>query len=344
MLKNDLLLKALKQETVPRPPVWLMRQAGRYLPQYMKIRNKYDFFTCIKTPELACEITLQPVNILGVDAAIIFSDILVVPSALGMNVHIDEATGPVLAGQVCNEEFIENIDIETSAENLNYVYEALKLTKKELNGRIPLIGFAGAPFTLLCYMVEGTSRKGFVQARAFCFSRPQLAGKLLQKLTDAVIQYLIRQVRAGADVVQVFDSWSGLLGPADFNRFAAPYLNQIAQALAPHAPVIIFPRGSNYALPGLSENTAISALSVDWTVTPQEARKATANRTALQGNMDPARLMMPAQNIKNEVQQMISQFGVKGYIVNLGHGITPDIPVDNVKLFVNAVKNYKPQV
>jgi uroporphyrinogen decarboxylase len=340
MLKNDLLLKALRQQEVTRPPVWMMRQAGRYLPDYIVLKNRYDFFTRVQTPELACAITLQPVDILGVDAAIIFSDILVIPQAMGMEVLMEENKGPLLPHTIKSENDIDKLTV-TVGDQLQYVFDAITLTKKELNDRVPLIGFSGAPFTLLCYMVEGKGSKGFEKAKAVCFTQPALAAKLLQKITDASVQYLIGQVKAGADVVQVFDSWSGLLGPDDFNRFAAPYLLQIAEALTPHAPVILFPKGSNYALRELSLSNYVSGIGVDWTVSPAGARKETQNRVALQGNLDPGKLLLPPTEIRKEVHHMIDAFGVKGYIANLGHGITPNVPVEHAKAFVNAVKEYE---
>lgn len=342
MLKNDLLLKALRQDEVSRPPVWMMRQAGRYLPQYMELRRKYDFFTRVQTPALACEITLQPIDIVGTDAAIIFSDILVIPQALGMEVLMEEGKGPSLPRTIQSKKDIDALQVEAAADHLQYVYDALNLTKRELNYRVPLIGFAGAPFTILCYMVEGKGSKGFEKSKAFCFTQPELAASLLQKITDATIQYLIRQVKAGADVIQVFDSWSGLLSPDDFDRFAAPYLLQIAEAVSAHAPVILFPKGSNYALPALSKNKSVSGIGIDWTIRPEEARERTAHRVTLQGNFDPGKLMLAPHEIKQEVHKMINAFGVKGYIANLGHGITPNIPVDHAKAFVDAVKEYEP--
>jgi len=340
MLKNDLLLKALRQEEVSRPPVWMMRQAGRYLPEYIELRKKYDFFTRVQTPELACAITLQPIDIVGVDAAIIFSDILVIPQAMGMQVLMEEGKGPSLPITIGTASDVDKLDSEGAAANLKYVYDAISLTKRELNNRVPLIGFAGAPFTLLCYMVEGKGSKGFDKAKSFCFTNPEVASGLLQKITDATIQYLIGQIKAGADVVQVFDSWSGLLGPDDFDRFAAPYLIQIAEAVAPYAPVILFPKGSNYALDTLAQNKSVSGIGVDWTIRPAAAREATKHHVALQGNFDPSKLLLPPKEIRKEVHKMIREFGVQGYIANLGHGIMPHIPVDHAKAFVNAVKEY----
>jgi uroporphyrinogen decarboxylase len=338
-LKNDLLLKALKGEQVSRPPVWMMRQAGRYLPDYIKLREKYDFFTRVETPELACEITIQPVDQVGVDAAIIFSDILVIPQAMGMTVLLEEGKGPLLPEVVKNAADVDKLITTDVEERLSYVMKALALTKKELNDRVPLIGFAGAPWTLLCYMVEGKGSKTFDKAKQFCFTQPELAHKLLQKITDVTIQYLKAQVGAGADTVQVFDSWSGMLSPADFKIFAQPYLTQIADAVSNLAPVILFPKGSWYALADLSKSSA-AGLGLDWNVTPKLARELTGNNITLQGNFDPSKLLAPISQIKKEVKEMIDAFGVNRYIANLGHGILPNVPVDHARAFVDTVKEY----
>ena len=338
-LKNDLLLKALRGEEVSRPPVWMMRQAGRYLPDYIKLREKYDFFTRVETPELACEITLQPVDQVGVDAAIIFSDILVIPQAMGLTVLLEEGKGPLLPKVVATKADIDALITTDTAERLSYVMKALALTKNELNGRVPLIGFAGAPWTILCYMIEGKGSKTFDKAKQFCFTQPELAHSLLQKITDVTISYLKAQVGAGADLVQVFDSWSGMLSPADFKMYAQPYLVQIADALSSQAPVILFPKGSWYALGDLSKTSA-AGLGLDWSVTPKLAREMTNNSITLQGNFDPAKLLAPIPQIKKEVREMIDAFGVKRYIANLGHGILPNVPVDHARAFVDTVKEY----
>jgi uroporphyrinogen decarboxylase len=338
-LKNDLLLKALRKEKVGRPPVWMMRQAGRYLPSYIKLRDKYDFFTRVQTPELAAEITLQPVQQVGVDAAIIFSDILVIPQAMGVQVLMEEGKGPILPNVIKTQKDIDALVTNNVEEELSYVTKALSLTKQELNGLVPLIGFAGAPWTILCYMVEGKGSKTWEKAKQFCYTQSDLAHQLLQKITDATITYLKAQAQAGADVLQVFDSWSGCLSPADFKIFAQPYLLQIADALKDIAPIILFPKGSWYALDELS-NSSASALGIDWCVSPQMARELTGIKITLQGNFDPAKLLMPISDIKKSVKEMIDQFGVDGYIANLGHGITPDVPVENAKAFVDAVKEY----
>jgi uroporphyrinogen decarboxylase len=306
----------------------------------MKLRAKYDFFTRVQTPELATQITLQPVEQVDVDAAIIFSDILVIPQAMGVQVLMEEGKGPSLPNVIKNQNDIDALITENVEEKLNYVTKALSLTKQELNGRVPLIGFAGAPFTILCYMVEGKGSKTWEKSKQFCFTQPGLAHQLLQKITEATIHYLKAQAHAGADVLQVFDSWSGTLSPADFKLFAQPYLLQIADALKDSAPVILFPKGSWYALKELSESNA-SALGIDWCISPAMARELTDNKITLQGNFDPAKLLLPVPDIKKEVRKMIDEFGVQNYIANLGHGITPNIPVDNARAFVDAVKEYQ---
>ena len=340
-LKNDLLLRALRKEKVERPPVWMMRQAGRYLPDYIKLRDKYDFFTRVQTPELATQITLQPVDQVGVDAAIIFSDILVIPQAMGLEVLMEEGKGPSLPKTIATQKDVDALITTGAEESLSYVMNALSLTKKELNGRVPLIGFAGAPWTLLCYMVEGKGSKTWDKAKQFAYTETALAHQLLQKITDITIHYLKAQVKAGADTVQVFDSWAGSLSPADFKIFAQPYLLQIADALKDDAPVILFPKGSWYALKDLS-NSSAAGIGIDWCVTPQLARELTGNKITLQGNFDPSKLLAPIPKIKQWVKEMIDEFGTQNYIANLGHGITPNVPVDHAKAFVDAVKEYKP--
>lgn len=340
MLKNDLLLRALRGEKTERVPVWMMRQAGRYLPDYMKLKAKYDFFTRVQTPELATAITLQPIDQVGVDAAIIFSDILVIPQAMGLEVLMEEGKGPSLPKIIQTKSDIDALRIDNVEETLKYVTDALSLTKKELNGRVPLIGFAGAPWTILCYMVEGKGSKTWDKAKQFAYTQPELAHQLLQKITTITISYLKAQVKAGADTVQVFDSWAGSLSPADFKLFAQPYLIQIADALAADAPVILFPKGTWHALDELSRSSA-SGIGIDWCIDPKMARQFTNNNITLQGNFDPAKLLAPISEIKKAVKEMIDGFGTQRYIANLGHGITPNVPVDHAKAFVDAVKEYR---
>lgn len=342
MNTNHLFLKALNGEHVDRPPVWMMRQAGRYLPQYIELRNKYDFFTRVRNPELASDITIQPIDIIGTDAAILFSDILVVPQAMGMEVQMIESQGPFFPKTINNLLDIENLIVDEASDQLSYVYDAIKLCKEKLNNRVPLIGFAGAPFTLLCYMIEGKGSKTFDKAKQFCFIQPALAHNLLSKITDVTIQYLKKQVDAGVDAVQIFDSWSGLLSPADFKIFSQPYLEKITNEIAGYCPVILFPKGSWYALKDLAASKA-SALGVDWCIDAKFLREFVGNDITIQGNFDPAKLALPIPELKKEVVKMIDSFGVNKYIANLGHGILPNIPVDNAKAFVDAVKNYSYQ-
>src|SRR5215470_15961182 len=239
-LKNDILLKVLRGEKVERPPVWMMRQAGRYLPEYMALREKYSFFERCQTPELACEITIQPIDIVGVDAAILFSDILVVPQAMGLEVQLVESKGPILPEPIRTRDDFSRITVPDVNDKLQYVFDAIRLIKKELNGRVPLIGFAGAPWTILCYMVQGKGSKTFDEAKAFCYTQPALAHRLLQMITDVTIAYLRGQAAAGADVVQIFDSWGGLLGPDDFEQLSLRYIRQIVAALKEDVLTIIF--------------------------------------------------------------------------------------------------------
>ncbi|MBS1598224.1 MAG: uroporphyrinogen decarboxylase [Bacteroidetes bacterium] len=341
-LKNDLLLKALRSEKVDRPPVWMMRQAGRYLPDYIKLKEKFSFFERVQTPELATAITIQPVEQIGVDAAIIFSDILVVPQAMGLEVQLIENKGPILPDPIKSKEDLKRIHIPDVNEKLKYVFDALAMTKKELNGRVPLIGFAGAPWTLLCYMVEGKGSKTFDAAKAFCYTQPELAHQLLQMVTDTTIQYVKQQVKSGADVIQIFDSWGGLLGPDDFENLSLQYIRQIVDALNDEKALnIIFAKGAWHSLEAMAE-TGTNGLGLDWCISPQLARKFAGNRVTLQGNMDPAKLLSPIPVLKNEVKKMLDGFGSQRYIANLGHGITPNVPVDHARAFVDTVKNYQP--
>jgi uroporphyrinogen decarboxylase len=294
----------------------------------------------VETSELACEITIQPIDIIGTDAAILFSDILVVPKAMGMQVELIEHKGPLLPNPIKTQQDIEKLLTNDAIDQLQYVYDVIQLTKKELNGRVPLIGFAGAPFTLLCYMIEGKGSKAFDLAKQFCISQPELAHRLLDKITQVTIGYLRKQVESGVDCVQIFDSWSGLLSPVDFKIFAEPYLLRISDALSKVTQVILFPKGSWYALEDLSKSSA-SALGVDWNITPEMARQLTQNRITLQGNFDPNHLIQSPEQIQKEVHEMINRFGKDQYIVNLGHGILPNIPVEGAKAFVESVKSYK---
>ncbi len=340
MIKNDLFLRALKGETVQRPPVWMMRQAGRYLPDFMKLKAKYDFFTRCRTPELATEITVMPIHQVGTDAAILFSDILVVPQAMNIEVEMKPGVGPWLPNPVRDQKAVEQVIVPNVYEELGYVYDAIKLTKQALNDEVPLIGFAGSPWTIFCYCVQGQGSKNFDIAKSFCFSEPELAHQLLQKITDTTIAYLKGKVEAGVDAVQLFDSWGGMLSPEDYQTFSWQYMQQIIDALQPQIPVIAFGKGCWFALDHMAKSGA-SALGVDWTCSPEMARKFTNNAITLQGNFDPSRLLSPIPEIEKMAVEMVNRFGKDKYIANLGHGILPTIPVDHAKAFVNAIKNYK---
>lgn len=340
MPKNDLLLKALRGEEVPRPPVWMMRQAGRYLPEFMALKDKYDFFTRCQTPELASEITLQPIRRFPLDAAIIFSDILVIPQAMGLPFEMRPGVGPWLENPVRSISDVEKLQSGNINHELQYVFDALKLTKHGLNDEIPLIGFAGSPWTIFCYTVQGQGSKNFDKAKAFAFTQPEAAHLLLQKITDVTIHYLKEKINSGADVIQVFDSWGGMLSPEDYREFSYPYIVQIVNALYEQVSVVVFAKGCWFALEEMSRSNA-SALGVDWTVSPQTARDLTGFRKTLQGNFDPSRLLSPPQKIQEMVKEMIDGFGTYKYIANLGHGILPNVPVENAAAFIDAVVNYR---
>nr|WP_299337709.1 uroporphyrinogen decarboxylase [Allomuricauda sp.] len=340
MIKNDLFLRALKGETVERPPVWMMRQAGRYLPEFMALKEKYDFFTRCQTPELASEITVQPIRRYGMDAAILFSDILVIPQAMSIEVQMKPNFGPYLPNPIRTEKDLDNVIVPKVEEALDYVMQAITMTKEKLSDEIPLIGFAGSPWTILCYCVEGQGSKSFDKARGFCFTKPELAHELLQKITDTTIAYLKAKVKTGVNAVQVFDSWGGMLSPTDYQIFSWPYIQQIVDALKDEAPVIVFGKGCWFALKEMAESGA-SAVGVDWTCSPKNARYLTGGKITLQGNFDPARLLSPPSEIKKMVTQMIREFGKDRYIANLGHGILPNIPLENAKAFIDAVKEFE---
>jgi uroporphyrinogen decarboxylase len=339
IIKNNIFLKALNGEEVPRPPVWIMRQAGRYLPDFMKLKNKYDFFTRCQTPELASEITMMPINQIGLDAAIIFSDILVIPQAMGVNVEMKNNFGPYIEFPIKNKADIDNLDITNIEERLDYVFEAIQMTKKALDNKVPLIGFAGSPWTILCYMVEGAGSKNFAKAKNFCFKNPQLAHKLLEKITQATTKYLKKKIISGANAIQIFDSWGGVLSHSDYQVFSYPYIKMINDSLKALSPIIIYPKGCWHAL-SLYSKIGASAIGIDWTCSARNARYLTGNRVTIQGNFDPSRLFSSKENIIKHTLNMLNEFGRNKYIANLGHGILPETPVENVKTFVNTIKEY----
>ena len=339
MLKNDIFLRALEGEALDRPPVWMMRQAGRYLPDFMKLKAKYDFFTRCQTPELAAEITVMPIDQVGTDAAILFSDILVIPQAMDIAVEMKDGVGPWLPKPVRTSEDLAKVVVPDVEDRLHYVMDAIKQTKILLDDRVPLIGFAGSPWTILCYAVQGQGSKNFDLAKGFCFSQPALAHELLQKITDTTIAYLKAKVRAGVDAVQLFDSWGGMLGEEDYQTFSWQYMQQIIDALKDETKVIAFAKGCWYALPAMARS-GVHALGVDWTCSARNARYLSGGQIPLQGNFDPSRLLSPIPEIERLAHKMVSEFGTQNYIANLGHGILPNVPVDHAKAFVNAIKSY----
>lgn len=338
MLKNDLLIKAAKGIEVSRPPIWLMRQAGRVLPEYRATRSKAkNFLDFVKNPELACEVSIQPVDILGVDAAIIFSDILVIPEAMGLPYQMIESKGPWFENTIKTKFDVDALKI-ADANDLNYVIKAIELTKKELNNRVPLIGFAGAPFTIFAYMIEGSGSKTFSKAKQFLYTQPELAHQLLDKITQSTIHYLKAQVEAGADLIQIFDSWAGVLTEQMFYEFSLNYISKICNAISSLVPVTIFAKDAHYAIEEISK-TSCSVIGLDWTINPTIARQQAQHKT-LQGNVDPCLLYADEKKIISETQIMLNAFGKQKYICNLGHGLYPDIDKEKVKFFVDFVKNY----
>lgn len=340
-LQNDLVLKAARGEKTERTPVWIMRQAGRILPEYREVRSKLGGFKeLVENPEFACEVTIQPVDILGVDAAIIFSDILVIPEAMGLPYMMVEAKGPWFEKTVSNLADIEKLKIADAESDLHYVLDALKLTKKELNGRVPLIGFAGAPWTIFAYMIEGSGSKTFSKAKKFLYTSPDLAHALLEKITQSTINYLKAQVKAGADMLQIFDSWAGVLSPEQYNEFSLIYISRICDAVRDIAPVTIFAKGAFFAREEMSKLNC-NTIGLDWTMDAAETRRIVGKNKTLQGNMDPCLLYADYKTIKSETVKMLKDFGPDRHIANLGHGVYPDVEKDKVKCFIDTIKEFR---
>jgi uroporphyrinogen decarboxylase len=349
-MKNDLLLRAARRQPVERVPVWMMRQAGRYLPEFRSVRAEADFFRVCRTPELATEVTLQPLRRFPLDAAIIFSDILVVPQAMGLDVVMVPGKGPHFPAPLDSPAGLERVagvgkPPAVVQDSLGYVYDAVRMTRRVLDGRVPLIGFAGAPWTLVAYMIEGGGSKQFARSKSWLYASPEDAHALLAATTDVVIDHLDAQAEAGAQVLQVFDSWAGELGPAQFAEFALPYLIKIADELArrqPDVPLVVFARGAHYALDALAD-TAYDVIGLDWTIMPEAARAIVGERAAVQGNLDPAALFAAPEDIRAHVRRMLEGFaaggaGLTGYIANLGHGMMPSHDPEHAGAFVRAVQ------
>ena len=339
MLQNDLLLRAAKGEPVERTPVWVMRQAGRILPEYRAIRQRLSGFKeLVTTPDLVCEVTLQPVDILGVDAAIIFSDILVIPEALGLDYEMIEKKGPFFPKTIESISDVNNLITEDIPDRLDYVKQGLELTKRELNDRVPLIGFAGAPWTIFSYMIEGSGSKTFSKAKRVLYANPELAHKLLEKITNATIQYLKMQIKAGADIVQVFDSWAGILNKEVYKTFGIPYIQKICKAIT-EVPVIVFSKGAYFSIEDLAELDC-EVLGLDWSMPVTSFQSAVGSNKTLQGNLDPCILYADKSIIKSKTMEMLEQFNGHRHIANLGHGVYPDTPWENVKYYIDLVKEH----
>lgn len=339
-IKNDLYLKALRGEKLERPPIWLMRQAGRILPQYRAIRSSLSGFKALlHRPDLAAEVTIQPVDELDVDAAIIFSDILVIPEAMGLQYELVEKKGPRFLDTITQSSDIPKLlSGSEAAIKLNYVFEALDITKKALQQRVPLIGFSGAPWTLMAYMIEGQGSKTFSKAKKFLYQEPKASELLLEKITDTIIAYCKMKIEHGANAIQIFDSWAGMLSPQSYKKFMLKHLRRIAESIT-EVPVILFCKGAHHSLTALSEMDC-DAIGLDWTISPENGLALTKSRKVLQGNLDPCQLYAAPEEIAKATTEMIQAFAAK-HIVNLGHGVYPDTPLEGVKTFVNTVKNYK---
>ncbi len=337
-LDNDLLLRVIEGRSAERTPIWIMRQAGRYLPEYMAIRAQHDFLTMCRTPELSSEVTIQPVDIVGVDAAIIFSDILVLPEAMGMHLVVEEGKGgPRFTNPIRNRESLSSVHDADCGKGLEYLSDAIRLTVERLNGRVPLIGFSGSPWTLFAYMVEGKGGE-FVHARAMLYEDPSTAHRLLEILARNAVSYLKMQREAGADVVQIFDTWAGALPPALFEEFSLRYIKEIVRSLQPEVPVIVFSKGANYSLEAIGSIGA-SAVGVDWTIPIGEAARRANN--VVQGNLDPALLFAGSEAIRRGAEAVLEQAPSGKHIFNLGHGIMPGTPVANVRALVDFVKSWR---
>jgi len=356
-LKNDLYLRAARGEEVEAAPAWIMRQAGRYLPEFHEVRAKHDFFEVCRTPELACELTMQPLRRYEglLDASIIFSDILVIPQALGMAVEMQPGKGPVfLAPLTCPDDMEKLGSVEKALPELQYVFDAINLTRKTINGQVPLFGFTGAPWTLMAYMIEGGGSKTHSKSKKWLYDHPEASHKLLQLITDVAVDYLVEQVKAGAQMLQVFESNAEHLGPELFAKFCAPYLTQICDRVKAKlqkedgvepVPLTVFAKGGG--VHGLKAMAASNydVIGIDWTMEPEEARKIVGDGKVLQGNLDPCALYAPPQEIDRLTEKMANEFqfkvkGKKGWIVNLGHGIYPDIDPERLKAFLTSVKKH----
>ena len=336
-------LRALMRQSVDRTPVWIMRQAGRYLPEYRATRNRAGSFMALcSTPELACEVTLQPLERFPLDAAILFSDILTVPGAMGLGLDFKEGEGPRFDKPIRSAADIDALPTPDPEDELRYVMDAVRLIRRELNERVPLIGFAGSPWTLATYMVEGGSSSTFAQIKGLIYAQPDAAHRLLGHLADSVAGYLNAQAAAGAQALMIFDTWGGVLTPRDYHAFSLAYMRRIVEQLDSDTPVILFTKGGGAWLEDIA-SSGCQGVGLDWTVSLADAKARIGSHVALQGNMDPAILRAPIPRIEQEVAAILEEFGDgSGHIMNLGHGVQPDMDPDHVAGFVNAIAELSP--
>ena len=347
-LKNDLYIRALLRQPTERTPIWVMRQAGRYLPEYRQIRSEAGSFMNLCTnPELACEVTMQPLRRFKLDAAILFSDILTIPDAMGLGLYFAEGEGPKFDKVIATAADVEQLKRPDPSSSLAYVMDAVALIRKNLDGDVPLIGFSGSPWTLATYMVEGGSSKAFAKIKSMIYGDPQTAHRLLDKLADAVIDYLNAQIESGAQAVQIFDTWGGVLAPDLFRSFSLHYLEKIVNGLhrtydGNTIPVVLFCKGCNSQLEALAD-TDCDGLGVDWTISLAEARSRVGDRVSLQGNLDPAIMLTNPDIIEAQVKATLASFGSgHGHVFNLGHGITPEVDPHHMTVLTESVRQYSP--
>ena len=339
-MKNDLLIRVARGEAVERTPVWMMRQAGRYLPEYRAVRANTDFLTLCKTPELAAEVSMQPYRILGVDAVIMFSDILIPVEAMGQEVKLTEQKGPELPEPIRSREQVDRLIVPDPVEKTGFVMEIIRTLRRELDGAVPLIGFAGAPWTLAAYMIEGGGSKNYAQVKRMMFAEPATFHALLDKIADTIILYLNAQIEAGAQVIQLFDSWAGELSPTDYAEFALPYEQKILESLnRKAAPTILYINGSGTFLERMATCGA-DVLSIDWRVNLEEARARVGKEITLQGNLDPCVLLSTPEIITEKARALLRAGGGRRHILNLGHGILPMTPVENARAFIDAATSF----
>lgn len=338
-MMNDTFLRACRGEEVPYTPVWVMRQAGRYMKEYREVRAQVDFLTLCKTPELAAKVTLQPVEKLGVDAAILFSDILVPVEAMGMGLEFSEKKGPILSEPVRGRSHVERLTVPVPEDELDFVLEAIRLLRREL--KVPLIGFSGAPFTLATYMIEGGSSKNFLNTKKMMFQNPALFGDLMGKITSTVVSYLSAQIRAGAQAVQIFDTWAGALSPGDYKAYALPYVKKaVSELKGEGVPIIYFVNDCSGILKEVKTSGA-DVIGVDWRIDMAQAIKKIGKKLAVQGNLDPCALFLPPEKLRERVRDVVEKGkAAKGHIFNLGHGVLPETPVENVMAMVEAVHEF----